>query len=306
MDKIKEKKFRIVNELSNIEKPHPLETYKPYQKFIRSTTIKDHNYAYTTNIQNLLIAFILNPISRLKNLRQVFPEKEFRGFVTEGALNKLLFCLRGNFQTAVISLSTNTFNYLYRPLIFSYFNSSQPQEAKANYFWQLYLTLTCAGFVSGCMTYPFERWRTLVYSQTMPRALFGPSWFMEICLKEGVRGLWKGFQLRILTMSLQNAFFTFTFSNCRTSLNLSAELSVIVSVVLSGSLLYPLDTQLKKIQNEFYSISRKSKYLPNFKSVIGNLVRTPIRESFAGYSFYLSMNAFIFGLLVKNGINTKR
>jgi hypothetical protein len=299
--KFRERKNVVAHDLSTIEKPLPLETYKLFQKFIHFRRIKDQNYLYSTLCQNLLIMTLFNPLLRIKTILQVSPSLSYAQLRPKSTSDSLKFALRGLFPNLLITSSTIVFHYLYRPFFFSSFNTEIAETNRIRYFLQMFQTMTYGNIFLNLLIYPLERWRTLIYTKDVTnRPLISKSMFTNLYMHDGLYGAWRGFKLMTMNLLFQNGLFTGAYYLFRVNTGLSQEVSVSASILLAGTLVYPFDTQLKRIQNEMLLSFISPSSPKHFSMTLAKVLLTPVRESFAGYPVYLIMNLVTFWLLRRN------
>lgn len=146
-----------------------------------------------------------------------------------------------------------------------------------------FAVLTLSSILQNVFVYPVDRLRTIAFtdfsklSKNKPRA--GLGYIRKVIDNEGYLKVYKGFRFSLFYTIPQNMLTVASFALLREKYEFNLFNSVFIGRMLANSVLYPLDTVLRRFQAD--SLLDKSKY--KYNSVYTVILDISKREGWRGY-----------------------
>jgi hypothetical protein len=182
---------------------------------------------------------------------------------------------------------SNTAGYYPQRLFFSIYFPYKKTNSVAKHYLQMFLTFASTSILMEALNYPLNKWRTLVYSHIAETNTRRPRILSLYFKKESIFSLWRGISLSYLHQILQNGLFCLSLYTGRELLGLSSQQAVFLSAFAAGAIVYPIDTAVKRIQND----SLISRELLQYGSISGSIrsqrQHMGLAGFYRGFSFFL-------------------
>jgi len=185
-------------------------------------------------------------------------------------------------------------SYYPQRLSFSIFFPYSDTASTYKFYQQMFLTLACTQVAMEVLLYPINKWRTLLYTHIPKLGERRVNILASYFKKEFVLSLWRGVGLSMVHIILQNAMFCLSLCGWKDWLDGSYQNGVFFATFFSGTVLYPIDTLVRRFQNDSLIHKAKREYKKARKAFSAQYQQHGIAGFYRGYLMFILTHALMF------------
>jgi hypothetical protein len=182
-------------------------------------------------------------------------------------------------------------SYYPQRLSFSIFFPYTDTSSTYKYYQQMFLTLACTQTAMELIVYPLNKWRTLLYTHVPEVGKPRMNILAAYLERESIFSLWRGVGLSMTHVILQNALFCLSLFGWRNLAGSPNETALFYAGFTSGTILYPIDTLVRRVQNDSLINKHKRTYRKAFQAMSMHFKEHGLAGFYRGYLMFVVTQA---------------
>lgn len=185
-------------------------------------------------------------------------------------------------------------SYYPQRLSFSIFFPYTDTSSTYKFYQQMFLTFACTQTAMELLVYPFNKWRTLLYTHTPEIGQRRMNILAAYLRNESIFSFWRGVGLSMAHIIMQNALFCLSLFSWKNGLDGSYQNGVFFATFCSGTILYPIDTLVRRFQNDSLINKPKRAYKKALIAMSMHYKEHGVTGFYRGYSMFVLTQALMF------------